>query len=97
MLACDELAIVRDKCGRCHSSPPKHGAPFSLLSLDDLTSVDAKGVPRRERMADAIERRTMPARYLELDPPVAELSEEERDLLLAWLRGDDVERAARCD
>jgi len=96
-ISCAELSIVREKCGRCHASPPEHGAPFSLLSLDDINRINASGVPTRARMADAIERGTMPARYLALDPPVTELSDDERASLLTWLRAADSEEAARCD
>jgi uncharacterized membrane protein len=95
-VACEVLSIVQTKCGRCHASPPLYGAPFPLLTFDDLAEVDDKGRVRRERMVTAIERGTMPATFLELDPPVEELSEEERALLLEWLTSDE-EAPALCD
>jgi mono/diheme cytochrome c family protein len=93
---CEELELVRAKCARCHASPPRHGAPFSLSSAEDILHLDHKGLSRRERMAEAVERADMPPAFLELEPPVEQLSDEERDALLAWLRGDE-EAIARCD
>lgn len=94
--ACEALRIVVDKCGRCHGAPPEHGAPFSLTSYEDLQEVDAKGVTRRERAAAAVERGDMPASFIELDPPVQELGDEEREALLSWLRADE-QVGGRCD
>jgi mono/diheme cytochrome c family protein len=94
--ACEALRIVVDKCGRCHGAPPEHGAPFSLTSYEDLQEVDAKGLTRRERAAAAVERGDMPAGFIELEPPVEELGDEEREALLSWLREGE-EPGEPCD
>lgn len=91
--ACEARRLLEERCGRCHGSPPEHGAPFSLASYEDLGVTDAKGVTRRERAIAAIERGDMPARFIELEPPVAELDEEERETLLSWLRESEDARA----
>jgi hypothetical protein len=92
--ACEARRLLADKCGRCHGSHPEHGAPFSLASYEELGVTDAKGETRRERAIAAIERGDMPARFIELEPPVAELDEEERETLLRWLREGDDARAS---
>lgn len=95
---CEAFPVIVVKCGRCHGEPPSNGAPFALTSYDDLRQVDAKGVPRRERMANAIERGDMPALFLQLEPPVESLSDEERELLLRALREDELpEDASACE
>jgi len=92
--ACEARRLLEDKCGRCHGSQPEHGAPFSLASYEDLGVADTKGQTRRERAILAIERGEMPARFIELEPPVAELDAEERETLLAWLREGEDTRAS---
>src|SRR5690348_1039123 len=52
---CDARAVLAAKCWRCHTDPPKNGAPFSLLRYEDTQVIDGRGVPRYERMYDAVE------------------------------------------
>lgn len=95
---CEAAQLLEDRCGRCHGDPIAHGAPFSFVTSEDRERVDAKGVTRRERMAQAIERGDMPALFIELEPPVQGLSDEERDTLLRWLRASNVpDEPAACD
>ncbi len=96
-ISCAALDVVRAKCGRCHGSPLRYGAPFPLTFSEDFQQRDAKGVARRERAAEAIERGDMPPSFLELDPPVEALSDEERELLSTWLRSANAEDGTRCD
>lgn len=84
--ACEARLLLAEKCERCHGEPLAHGAPFSFSTSDDRARVDAKGVSRSERMAQAIERGNMPALFIELEPPVESLTDEERDTLVGWLR-----------
>jgi hypothetical protein len=94
---CDAFQVIVAKCGRCHGEPPTHGAPFSVISYAELGEVDAKGVSRRERMAQAIERGDMPAQFITLEPPVESLSDDERELLLQGLRETELPDPSACD
>lgn len=84
----NEWCAVRDvlaaKCQRCHAEEPMNGAPFSLMTYADTQEQSRKGVPRFESMAKAIESDLMPPGFIELDPPVESLSDDERSLLLSW-------------
>jgi len=82
---CDVQPIVGEKCARCHADPPVHGAPFALATYADVQRTDARGRPRYERMLGAIESELMPATFLELEPPVEELTQSERAALVEWL------------
>lgn len=77
---CDVAPILEARCQRCHTDPPKNGAPFPLVSYDD-TQVEE----RYEHMGDAVDRDFMPPLWLELDPPVEPLSCAEKATLLAWV------------
>jgi uncharacterized membrane protein len=87
---CDARAVVAAKCTRCHADPPVNGAPFPLVSYDDMTapSPSSKDPERRraDRMLAAVESDFMPLASLLLDPPVEALTCEEKSTLLAWLR-----------
>lgn len=83
---CDAFAIIREKCVRCHGSPPSHGAPFSLDSYDatQVPSRDGKTI-RADRMGQVIASGFMPLKSLRLDPPVEPLSCEEKATILEWV------------
>jgi uncharacterized membrane protein len=83
---CDAFAIVQEKCVRCHSDPPQHGAPFALDSYE-ATQVpirDGKAI-RADRMHEVIDSGFMPLTSLRLDPPVQALSCDERETILQWI------------
>jgi hypothetical protein len=94
---CAARAVLRDKCQRCHQEPTLNGAPFPLLTYDDTQVVDRKGVPRSQRMKDAIESDYMPPLFLELEPAVEPLQESERTALLGWLSSDPPLDNPDCD
>ncbi|HEX5100260.1 MAG TPA: hypothetical protein VFV94_12205 [Polyangiaceae bacterium] len=83
---CDAFAVIREKCVRCHGSPPSHGAPFSLDSYDatQVPSHDGKTI-RADRMGQVIASGFMPLTSLRLDPPVEPLSCEEKATILEWV------------
>lgn len=87
---CDVEPVLANKCQRCHDAPPRNGAPFPLLSFADTQApAPTPGDAQRRRFQDmhgAIERGEMPYRALSLDPPVQDLSCEERTTLLTWLK-----------
>jgi len=95
---CNVQAILASKCQRCHGAPTRYGAPFALVSYDDTQLTDKKGRPRFERIAKAIEQRSMPAQSIELEPPVEPLREEERTTILAWCaQGGMLTGSASCE
>lgn len=88
---CDAEPIISDKCLRCHSEPLQEGAPISLETYE-LVKEEAASV-RNALSTEGF----MPAVWLdELEPPVQDLTEEERELLLDWL-SDGAPRGEGCD
>lgn len=83
---CDAFAVIRQKCQRCHSSPPAHGAPFALDGYDatQVPSHDGQTI-RADRMGEVIESGFMPLTTLRLDPPVEPLTCEEKATILGWI------------
>ncbi|HEY5375132.1 MAG TPA: hypothetical protein VIK01_15730 [Polyangiaceae bacterium] len=81
---CEIQAVLSAKCQRCHRSPLEHGAPFPLLTYADTQARDSKGKARFEQMASAVDVEYMPPQFIELAPPVALLTADERAALLAW-------------
>lgn len=84
--------ILRDQCHRCHTEPPRNGAPFPLLTVDDAEAPycqpDAEGVcevvepqvPRWQRMQLAVEPGATPQMPFGLPP----LPDGLLDPLRAW-------------
>jgi hypothetical protein len=74
----DVEPIIQDKCLRCHGDPRKNGAPVSFTTY---------GAVYDERIAIEMKIRggDMPPTYLDLSPPVEDLSSSEREMLLDWL------------
>lgn len=83
---CDAFAIIHKKCVRCHSDPPKNGAPFALDSYaaTQVPIRDGKAI-RADRMHEVIDSGFMPPTSLKLDPPVEALSCEESETILYWI------------
>lgn len=94
---CEVQAVLQSKCQRCHGEAPSHGAPFSLVTFEDTQRLDSKGTARYERIASALEAEYMPPNFIVLEPPVEPLASDERNLVLAWIRGGAREtRTASC-
>lgn len=93
---CDVAPILAVKCARCHSQPPAHGAPFALVGYEDTLEPDRDGTPRFERIAAAVDEQAMPPSFIQLEPPVMPLSDDERRSLLDWL-GAGAPRGAAAD
>jgi len=98
---CDAFAVIQQKCVRCHSDPPAHGAPFALDSYEatQTPSHDGKTI-RADRMRAVVVSGFMPLTSIRLDPPVEPLGCEEKATLLAWIdRGAEPPPAAdpRCE
>jgi uncharacterized membrane protein len=85
---CEAFAIIQRKCQRCHADPPENGAPFSLMEYSDTQVLFGKRRVWRQ-MRDAVASGAMPfvelTDLLHLDPPVEDLTPEEKATLIAWL------------
>lgn len=74
----DVQPVIQEKCLRCHGDPRENGAPVSLTSYDEVFD-ERMAIEQKVRGGD------MPPTYLNLSPPVEDLSSSERTLLLDWL------------
>jgi hypothetical protein len=100
---CEALAVIRDKCQRCHQSPPQHGAPVPFLTYEDIQApyytTDRQW---SDAIADAVDRGTMPDLAqneppTSLMPPVEPLTADEQATLLDWLsQGAKAEGGTDC-
>jgi uncharacterized membrane protein len=86
---CDAFAVVERKCLRCHADPPQNGAPFALNDYAAITAPSPSSAEpdrtRADRMLAAVRANRMPDTELSLEPPVEELTCEERTTLIDWL------------
>ena len=95
---CAARRVLEAKCWRCHTAPPQHGAPFPLVSYEDTQLENARGVPRFSAIEKAVSDDFMPARFIMLEPPVAALSDAEKQTLLDWCAaGAPAGSAPDCD
>lgn len=78
----DVAAILVDKCQPCHTDPPKNGAPFPLLTYEDVQKPFAGGKPIYQQM------------YLQVQPGAdprmpfgnaPQLTPDEFSTLTSWL------------
>lgn len=79
--AVDDLLAA--KCRRCHTIPPRHNAPFALLTWDDAHGM----VGDRRRylvMASVTKSGYMPFR-IPANPPVEPLTDEEKKTIADWV------------
>jgi hypothetical protein len=82
---CDVKAVLHDVCDICHSSPPKNGAPLSLVSYADTQAPFTQlptydHVPTWKVMGDAVASGFMPEPW-----PGVTFSAAQRQTLLAWI------------
>lgn len=75
---CDIQPIMEEKCVRCHTEPREHGEPFTLRTYEEVEA-------ELERIERAVRQGFMPYTALDLEPPVQDLTEEEREMMLTWL------------
>ena len=90
-LPCDVDDVMARKCRRCHSLPPRHSAPFRMLTWDD-TRLDRSGMPLYRRLGEVVMSGYMPYRIM-ANPPIEPLTDAEKKILLDWVaaggpRGD---------
>ena len=75
--------VFAAKCRRCHTRPTRHGAPLVFLTWDD-TRQDRQGQPLYAVIGRAVRTGYMPYR-VEANPPVLELTNEEKQIILDWV------------
>lgn len=69
------LPALARNCNSCHDDPPQFGAPFALLSYDEIVAGDA-GVRISDKALDELMLGTM--------PPGGQIPHEDLDTLVAW-------------
>jgi len=82
-LPCEVATVLASKCTSCHGSPLAGGAPYSLLSLADLTaqSPTYAGSTVAQRCVTRMQQGTMPP------APAAPVSAQEIAAFDAWVQG----------
>jgi hypothetical protein len=75
-LPCDVEKILANVCQYCHTSPPRNGAPFPLVTYSD-TQQRVDGRPIYEYMGIAVGMGRMPLAPMSL-------TADERAVLVAW-------------
>jgi len=79
---CDVDDVLAAKCRRCHSTPTRHNAPFSLLTWEDTQPL-FRDRPRFQVMASAVKSGFMPY-SVRTNPPVERLSDAEKQVIVDW-------------
>ena len=82
-IPCKVDEVFASKCRRCHTIPPRHGAPLVFLTWDD-TRQDRMGQPLYSVIGRAVSSGFMPYR-IEANPPVLALTPEEKRIILDWV------------
>lgn len=82
-LPCEVDHVFSRKCRRCHSIPPRHGAPMAFLTWDD-TRQDRLGQPLYAVIGRAVRTDFMPYK-VEANPKVEPLTPAEKRIILDWV------------
>lgn len=96
-IPCEIAAILSAHCALCHASPPRLGAPLSLMTIEDF----AAATPFSQTITVA---QSANARILLTDPSltmpppgsVAPLAPEDLNALAIWLEGGAQASASGC-
>ena len=81
--SCAVERVLMTKCRRCHTVPPRHGAPLPLLTWQQTRRMRHEK-PVYELIGRAVKSGTMPFR-IAANPPVELLTAAERKVLLDWV------------
>lgn len=82
-LPCEVDEVLASKCRRCHSTPPRHNAPFPLFTWTDLQAPRGSD-PMYQVVGRVVQTGFMPLR-IETNPPIEPLTEGEKKILLDWV------------
>lgn len=83
-LPCPVAAVLAARCQPCHQRPPRHHAPWPLLSYENLTQpFGITSLHKWQRMAQVIEPGAQPHM-----PPARQpqLDDQQLELLRVWFR-----------
>lgn len=75
---CDVEPIFAESCQRCHKTPLEYGAPFALMTYEQAYRY-------RASIGSVIKSEFMPYTGSTISPPVEELSDEDKDLIISWV------------
>ncbi len=96
---CQVQPIIQSRCLRCHGDPQENFAPMPITSFDVIHANYPSDVERPlwKFMHQMVAASAMPPApdFNDLVPPVDQLTEDERALLLDWLSGG-APRGAGC-
>ncbi len=82
-LPCAVDDVFAAKCRRCHTIPPRHGAPFVFLTWQDTQQTRADQ-PLTVLIGRAVSSGFMPY-SIEANPPVQKLTEDEKKIIMDWV------------
>lgn len=71
--------VLARKCVRCHAEPPANGAPFALETYEQVYA-------RRVDVERVLVQGIMPLQNPSVEPPVEDLTPDERADLVRWLQ-----------
>ena len=91
-LPCDVAGVISDNCSMCHADPMQFGAPMSLLTHDDFHMPALSDVTRavHELVGERIDDPDSPM------PPGGTMSEEDKDVLRAWVNAGAPQSSEDC-
>jgi len=82
-LPCEVDEVFASKCRRCHTIPPRHGAPLVFLTWED-TRQDRFGQPLYAVIGRAVRTDFMPYK-IDANPKVLPLTPAEKRVILDWV------------
>jgi cytochrome c5 len=82
-IPCKVDDVFAAKCRRCHTIPPRHGAPLVFLTWDD-TRQERSGQPLHQVIGRAVRSNFMPYK-IDANPQVESLTDEEKKTILDWV------------
>jgi hypothetical protein len=88
IIPCDVQEVLVAKCQRCHGDPLQNGAPFPLITLEQVHmryGDSPSSMAIYTYIAPAVESGFMPLMSASVMPPVVPLTDEEKTILLDWV------------
>ncbi len=92
---CAVEQVLQQSCRRCHWEPQENEAPFALKTWDD-TQAMRSGKPIHVLMLQMVEADLMPPLDALVEPDVQPLTEEQKGVLVGWLKQGAKKSAEKC-
>ncbi len=93
---CDVDEVLASSCRRCHWEPQENDAPFPLVMYDDIQK-ERSGKPIFKLMEQMVAADLMPPLDEPVEPKVAPLTPEQKEILLKWLGAGAPKNEDKCD